>query len=341
MMLSLSASKGEGVGFSLRRNSPTRSMSDASFRSRSRRCVIASSGSNRTLTPWVLEDRPAMGTPLYVSRRPPHTRRMKTLADLRVKPGRKVSLKDYAPDATPGFKRKPDVDVVLLECTTRLAELQYLLYAENKRSILIVLQAMDTGGKDGTIRHVMAGLNPSGCRVKAFKVPTEEEREHDFLWRIHQPVPPKGEFGIFNRSHYEDVIVVRVHKLVPRAVWEKRYDQINAFERHLVENDVILLKFFLYISRDEQRKRIQARIDDPTKNWKLAPADFEERKHWDDYQRAYEDAITKCSTKWAPWHIIPADKKWFRNLAVSRIMIETLEAMNMKFPKPSFDPSKL
>jgi PPK2 family polyphosphate:nucleotide phosphotransferase len=266
---------------------------------------------------------------------------VKTISDLRVKPGRKVSLGDFDPDATPGFKKKPDVEGALLETTTRLAELQYLLFAENKRALLIVLQAMDTGGKDGTIRHVMVGLNPAGCRVKSFKVPSDEERDHDFLWRVHQAVPPKGEFGIFNRSHYEDVVVVRVHKLVPRPVWGKRYDQINAFERHLVENDVTILKFFLHISKEEQRKRIQARVDDPTKNWKLAPSDFEERKHWDEYQRAYEDAINRCSTKWAPWYVIPADKKWFRNLAVSQIMLETLEGMKMKFPKPSFDASKL
>jgi PPK2 family polyphosphate:nucleotide phosphotransferase len=172
-------------------------------------------------------------------------------------------------------------------------------------------------------------------------VPTEEELDHDFLWRVHQAVPPRGEFGIFNRSHYEDVIVVRVHKLVPRSVWEKRYDEINAFERHLVENDVAILKFFLHISKAEQKKRIQARIEDPTKCWKLTPSDFEERKHWDEYQLAYEDAINRCSTEWAPWYIIPADRKWFRNLAVSRIMCETLAAMKMKFPKPTFDASKL
>lgn len=261
--------------------------------------------------------------------------------ELRVKPGRKVALSDYDPDATPGFKKKPDVDGVLLESTARLAELQYLLYAENKRALLIVLQAMDTGGKDGTIRHVMSGLNPAGCRVKSFKVPTQEELDHDYLWRIHEAVPPKGEFGIFNRSHYEDVIVVRVHKLVPRSVWEKRYDEINAFERHLVENNVTVLKFFLHISKAEQKKRIEARIEDPERCWKLTPSDFEERKHWNEYQLAYDDALTRCSTKWAPWFIIPADKKWFRNLAVSQIMRETLEAMKMKFPKATFDASKL
>jgi len=260
---------------------------------------------------------------------------------LRVKPGRKVALAGHDPRATPGFRGKRDADTILEKSIVRLSDLQYLLYAENKRALLIVLQAMDTGGKDGTIRHVMSGLNPSGCRVKAFKVPGAEEIEHDFLWRVHQAVPPRGDFGIFNRSHYEDVIVVRVHGLKPRSVWEARYDQINAFERHLVENDVTILKFFLHISKDEQKKRIEQRIKDPTKRWKLTPSDFEERKYWNDYQQAYEDALNRCSTKWAPWFIIPADKKWYRNLAVSQIMVETLESMRMKFPKPTFDPSKL
>ena len=260
---------------------------------------------------------------------------------LRVKPGRKIALLNHDPGDTPGFRHKSDVDGLLEKSTARLADLQYRLYAENKRALLIVLQAMDTGGKDGTIRLVMTGLNPSGCRVKAFKVPTEEELGHDFLWRVHQAVPPRGEFGIFNRSHYEDVIVVRVHGLKPRSVWEARYEQINAFERHLVENDVTILKFFLHISKEEQKKRILERIKDPQRSWKLSPADFEERNYWDEYQRAYEDALNRCSTKSAPWFIIPADKKWFRNVAVSQIMLETLESMKMKFPKATFDPTKL
>ena len=178
---------------------------------------------------------------------------MNLIEKLCVKPGREVKLKDYDPDATPGFKEKPDVVSILQKTAQRLAELQYLMYAENKRALLIVLQALDTGGKDGTIRHVMTGLNPTGVRVKAFKVPTEDELDHDFLWRVHQAVPPYGEFGIFNRSHYEDVIVVRVHDLVPRPVWKKRYDEINAFERHLVENNTTILKFYLHISKEEQK----------------------------------------------------------------------------------------
>jgi PPK2 family polyphosphate:nucleotide phosphotransferase len=260
---------------------------------------------------------------------------------LRVTPGRKVKLQDYQTDVTPGFKGKPDVEEILRDTAAKMAELQYLMFAENKRSLLIVLQAMDTGGKDGTIRHVMTGLNPAGVQVTSFKVPTDLERRHDFLWRIHQAVPPRGDFGIFNRSHYEDVIVVRVHDLVPRDVWKKRYAMINQFERHLVENDVTILKFFLHISKDEQKKRIQERIDEPTKCWKLSPSDFEERKFWDAYQEAYADALTKCSTAWAPWYIVPADRKWFRNLAVAEIMLETLQSLKMKFPKASFDPSKL
>jgi PPK2 family polyphosphate:nucleotide phosphotransferase len=266
---------------------------------------------------------------------------MRLSEKLLVKPGSKVRLKDIKTDATHGLKEKPDIDRILRETAGKMAVLQYLMYAENKRALLIVLQAMDTGGKDGTIRHVMSGLNPTGVIVKAFKVPSGEELEHDFLWRIHHAVPPRGDFGIFNRSHYEDVVVVRVHDLVPRSVWKKRYDLINEFERDLVESDVTVLKFFLHISKDEQKRRIQDRIKDPMKRWKLTPADFKERKYWDDYQEAYEDALTKCSTKWAPWYVIPADKKWFRNLAVAKIMLETLESMSMKFPEASFDPTKL
>jgi PPK2 family polyphosphate:nucleotide phosphotransferase len=187
----------------------------------------------------------------------------------------------------------------------------------------------------------MTGLNPAGVHVTSFKVPSAEEMSHDFLWRIHHAVPPRGDFGIFNRSQYEDVIVVRVHDLVPRSVWKARYDQINAFERHLTRNDVTILKFFLHISKDEQKRRIQDRMKDSERRWKLSTADFKERAYWDDYQEAYEDALNKCSTPWAPWYVIPADKKWFRNLAVAEIMLETLESLKMKFPKASFDPTKL
>ncbi len=260
---------------------------------------------------------------------------------LRVKPGRTIALSDYSSDSTPGCRRKEDVDKIFEETTSKLAELQYLLYAEGKRSLLIVLQAMDTGGKDGTIRHVLTRLNPAGCDVKAFKAPTAPELNHDYLWRIHQAVPPKGEIGIFNRSHYEDVIAVRVHRLTPRSVWEKRFEQINLFEHFLVANDVTIIKIFLHISKAEQKERLEARIKDPKKHWKLTPADLAERKYWRQYQKAYEGALSRCSTKWAPWFIIPADKKWYRDYAVSQILLETLESMKMKFPKPTFDPSKI
>jgi PPK2 family polyphosphate:nucleotide phosphotransferase len=258
-----------------------------------------------------------------------------------VEPGTRVKLADLDTDATPGYAKKPDIDALLRKSSERMAELQYRMYAENERALLVVLQAMDTGGKDGTIRHVMTGLNPVGVHVKSFKVPSDEERDHDYLWRVHQAVPPLGDFGIFNRSHYEDVIVVRVHGLVPKSVWKKRYREINEFERYLVENDVTILKFFLHISNEEQKKRLQGRIDEPTKRWKLAEGDFVERERWDDYMRAYEEALTRCSTEWAPWYVVPADRKWFRNLAVAEIMLDTLEAMDMKFPKPSVDLSKL
>jgi len=278
---------------------------------------------------------------LYPSRRFPHTAGVRLAEKLRVTPGRKVKLGDLETDATPGFKQKPDVEAILRDTAAKMADLQYLMFAENRRSLLIVLQAMDTGGKDGTIRHVLTGLNPAGVDVTSFKVPSAEEMEHDFLWRIHHAVPRRGDFGIFNRSHYEDVVVVRVHDLVPEPVWKKRYEMINQFERHLVENGVTILKFFLHISKAEQKRRLLARIEDKTKQWKLSAADFAEREYWADYQEAYGDAVSRCSTEWAPWYVIPADKKWFRNLAVAEIMLETLQGMKMKYPKPTVDPAKL
>ena len=254
--------------------------------------------------------------------------------------GRKVKLADYAADDTPGYKHKEAAKQDVAGDVARLADLQQLLYAENKRSLLVILQGMDAGGKDGTIRHVMSGVNPQGCRVTSFKVPSAEEASHDFLWRIHKALPGRGEIGVFNRSHYEDVLVVRVHGLAPKEVWSERYDQINAFEAEAVQNGAVLLKFFLHISKDEQKKRLQERLEDPKKNWKFSPADMEERKYWDDYVEAYQTALSRCSTSWAPWSIIPANKKWFRNLAVSQIIVEALEEMDMKFPKPAFDLSR-
>jgi PPK2 family polyphosphate:nucleotide phosphotransferase len=259
---------------------------------------------------------------------------------LTIPPGKKVKLSNYDADDTLGWKKSRTTKARLDKVLQRLDDTQYLLYAEKKHALLVVLQSMDAGGKDGTIRHVMSGLNPQGCRVTSFKVPTAEEAGHDFLWRVHKAVPIKGEIGIFNRSHYEDVLVVRVHKLVPQAIWSKRYDQINDFERALTESSVTILKFFLHISKDEQKKRFEQRLDDPTKRWKISPADFEERKLWDEYQKAYEDAISRCGTPWAPWYIIPANKKWLRNLAVSHIVLRALEGLKMKYPKPAFDLSQ-
>ena len=256
-----------------------------------------------------------------------------------VKPGKRVKLADHNPDFTARFRSKENAAETVAKNIYRMAELQQLLYADGKHSLLIVFQAMDAGGKDGTIRHVMTGLNPQGCNVTSFKAPTLEELRHDFLWRIHKAAPPWGDIGIFNRSQYEDVLIVRVHKLVPKSVWSKRYAIINDFERALADNQTRILKFFLHISKDEQKRRFEERLHDPDKNWKLSRPDFEERQYWDDYQAAYEDALAKCSTDWAPWFVIPANKKWFRNLAVSEIIVETLSQMDLKYPKASFDLS--
>ena len=218
-----------------------------------------------------------------------------------------------------------------------LRQLQDLLYADRRQSLLICLQALDTGGKDGTINHVLGAMNPQGCRVVAFKQPSATELAHDFLWRVHPAAPASGEVVIFNRSHYEDVLVVRVHNLVPKGVWNLRYDRINAFEQGLVDHDTRILKFFLHISKGEQLRRFKDRLDDPTKQWKISESDYHERAFWDDYVAAFEDALTRCSTEHAPWFVIPADHKWFRNLAVARIVVECLEGMNMKYPQPTVD----
>jgi PPK2 family polyphosphate:nucleotide phosphotransferase len=260
---------------------------------------------------------------------------------LRVKPGAKVDLADIDPAGTHGFEKGRDLEAALAKNIARIDELQYLMYAEHRRALLVVLQGIDASGKDGTIRHVMTGFNPQGCRVTPFKAPTPEELAHDFLWRIHHAVPGKGDVAIFNRSHYEDVLVVRVHELVPAPMWKRRYDQINDFERYLAENGVVIVKFFLHISKDEQKRRLERRLEDSTRQWKVALSDFEERKRWKEYQRAYEDAITKCNSKEAPWYVVPADKKWFRNLAVSQILVETLEALDMRFPKPTVDLERI
>jgi PPK2 family polyphosphate:nucleotide phosphotransferase len=259
---------------------------------------------------------------------------------LMVKPGSKLKLSAHDPDDTHGYS-KDKAAQALAKHHTKLDELQELLYAGKQHALLIVLQAMDAGGKDGVIRHVMSGVNPQSCQVTPFKVPTAEELGHDFLWRVHKVVPIKGNIGIFNRSHYEDVLVARVHKLVPKSVWSRRYGHINDFERLLADNGVKILKFFLHISKDEQKKRLEQRIADRNKRWKVSPADFEERKLWDDYMGAFEAALSKCSAEWAPWYVIPANKKWFRDLAVSQIIVEALESLDMKYPKIDFDPANI
>ena len=222
-----------------------------------------------------------------------------------------------------------------------MRKLQYRLFAENRRAVLVVLQAMDAAGKDGVVRHVMSGLNPQACRVTSFKVPSALEKQHDFLWRIHQAVPPTGEIGVFNRSHYEDVLVARVRQLVPPAVWKARFEMINTFERYLSDNGVTIVKFFLHISRAEQAQRLQDRLADPDRNWKFTPADIEERRFWDDYQTASEEAIARCSTPWAPWYVIPSDRKWYRNWAVAEILRHTMQKMDLRFPPPLHDAKDL
>jgi PPK2 family polyphosphate:nucleotide phosphotransferase len=259
---------------------------------------------------------------------------------LLVKPGSRVRLSKLDPGATFGFD-KASAAPVIVDQLDRLAGLQDRFWAESKRSVLVVLQGIDAAGKDGTIGKVMEAFNPQGCVVSAFKVPTPEELGHDFLWRIHKRTPGKGEIGIFNRSHYEDVLVVRVHDIVPRRVWSRRYDQINAFEQTLAEGGTTVVKFFLSIDRDEQRKRFQARYDDPTKRWKFSLGDLEERKHWDDYQAAFDEALTKTSTAWAPWYVIPANRKWFRNLAVASILADTIADLKPVYPPEPDLPTDL
>ena len=259
---------------------------------------------------------------------------------LKVKPGTNVRLEDFSPSFHDRLEKEEALSKAA-EHAEALDELAYRLYAEHRRALLIVLQGMDTSGKDGTIRHVMSGVSPQTCKVVSFKQPNSEELEHDFLWRIHRATPPHGQIGIFNRSHYEDVLVVRVHGLVEKSVWKSRYAKINEFEKFLTQEGTTILKFFLHISRDEQAERLRKRIDDPHKCWKISEADVAERRFWDDYQRAYEDAINECSTDVAPWYIVPADHKWYRNLIVSRIVHETLQKMDPQFPPAPKDLAKL
>ena len=218
-----------------------------------------------------------------------------------------------------------------------LRELQYKLYAEDKRKILIVLQALDAGGKDGTIRNVFQGVNPQGVRVASFKAPTKLELAHDYLWRIHQQVPQKGNIGVFNRSHYEDVLIVRVQDIVPESVWRPRYEHINQFEKLLADTGTTILKFYLHISKDEQKARLQDRLDRPEKNWKFEPGDLVQREKWDEYQVAFQDVFEFTSTEYAPWYVVPADQKWYRNWAIMNVLVSTLKEMNPQFPKASVD----
>ncbi len=257
---------------------------------------------------------------------------------LKVEPGSKVKLSDIDPDFHGAHKSEDEAKAELQHNLNRITELQRKLYADRRHCLLIVLQGIDGAGKDGTCWHVVSAMDPQGVSVTGFKQPSAEERDHDFLWRVHPHAPGLGQVAVFNRSHYEDVLVVRVHDLVPKHVWKQRYDFINDWERLLVdEKNTTILKFFLYISKDEQLSRFKDRLDDPARQWKISDSDYSERKLWDKYIDAFETAISKCSTKHAPWFVIPANHKWFRNLAVSEIVVRAMEDMNLSLPKPTVD----
>ncbi len=255
----------------------------------------------------------------------------------RVQPGSIIYLNEWDPNDKSLFDDKDDGKALTKQLNKELEDLQELLYAEAKHKVLIVLQAMDTGGKDGTIRHVFEGVNPAGVNVASFKTPTPEDLSHDFLWRIHKRTPRKGEMVIFNRSHYEDVLIVRVHELAPEAVWRKRYDHINQFEQLLVDEGTTILKFYLHIDQAEQKERLQARLDEPHKRWKFAKGDLDERKLWPHYMAAYEEMLSKTSTEAAPWYIVPANRKWYRDLVISQVIVDKLKELNMQYPQPEAD----
>jgi PPK2 family polyphosphate:nucleotide phosphotransferase len=258
----------------------------------------------------------------------------------KIKNGQNIKLQDWDPNETSLFDGgKRDAKERISELNEELEALQELLFAEHKQKVLIVLQGMDTSGKDGTIRHVFEGVNPQGVRVASFKRPTPKELAHDYLWRVHRQVPGKGEITIFNRSHYEDVLVVRVHQLVPEEVWGARYSQINDFERMLFEEGTTIRKFYLHINMVEQKERLQARLDTPSKQWKFNTNDLKERKLWDQYIKSYEDVLNRTSTEWAPWYIVPANHKWYRNLVVANILVQTLKDLKMSFPAAEEDLS--
>lgn len=266
---------------------------------------------------------------------------MKDIAKFRVAPGKRVDLERLDADWKPESLDRDQAEDRTAELVERLRDLQHLMYAQDRHSLLIVLQGRDAAGKDGTIRKVFGPMNPQGCRVTSFKVPTAEELEHDFLWRCHKATPRRGDVAIFNRSHYEDVLVVRVRGLVPKSVWRARYEHINAFERLLADSGTTILKFFLHIDREEQLERFGKRIENPKKNWKISDADYSERPLWDDYTAAYEEAFRRCSTGHAPWFVIPANRKWARNLAIAEITVEALEKLKMRFPKPQVDMDEI
>ena len=259
-----------------------------------------------------------------------------------VKPGHKFKLADVDPDFHGHHTSEKDAKQELDDAKAKLTAMQRLFYGDRSRALLIVLQGIDGAGKDGTCWHVISAMDPQGVKVQGFKQPTAEEHAHDFLWRVHPHAPAKGEVAVFNRSHYEDVLVVRVHKLVPKPVWQARYDLINQWEKLLnVANETTILKFFLYISKDEQLARFKERLDDPGRQWKISESDYSERSYWDDYIDAFEDALTNCSKKHAPWYVIPSNHKWFRNLAVSKIIADSMEDMHLKLPKPTVDIDKI
>jgi PPK2 family polyphosphate:nucleotide phosphotransferase len=260
-------------------------------------------------------------------------------AAVKVRPGDKVRLSKINPDHT-GDVSKEEACMRFVDLREKIDLLQEKLFAEHERSLLILFQALDTGGKDGAVKALCFGLNPAGLEVARFKAPTQVELDHDFLWRTHKVTPNKGMIGIWNRSHYEDVLVVRVHKLVPKKVWKARYEQINSFERILSENGTTIVKFMLHISKDEQRKRLQERIENPKKRWKFSPADLKERALWKDYQEAYEDAINCCATDCAPWYVVPANHKWARDLAIVEVVLRVLKKMQPHYPKIRFDPAR-
>ena len=266
---------------------------------------------------------------------------MSYIRKFKVRSGSRLRLADIDPGFKGHYQGPEDAAAEIQQVRKRLWDLQELLYVERRQSLLICLQAMDTGGKDGIINHVLGAMNPQGCRVAHFRKPSAEEAAHDFLWRAHHQAPARGEVVIFNRSHYEDVLIVRVHDLVPKHVWSERYGRINEFESMLVEDGTLILKFYLHISKDEQLARFKARLDDPTKQWKISEADYAEREFWDKYMAAYEKALSRCSTEHAPWFVIPANHKWFRDLAVGRIVVEHLEDLGLKYPQPTVDIARI